>query len=134
MENNKVAYLQMIQEVISRLSNISPVIKGFSITIVMAAITITSSEIINNGLKWAFLIPILALGILDIYYLNLERKYRCLYDEVRTDTHPVDYSMNITSDINLNSASGCKVLKSKCIWLFHLPIILLYLISCFYNN
>lgn len=122
----------MIQEVISRLSNISPIIKGFSLTTVMAAITIIGSTGIENWVKWCFIIPILALVILDIYYLNLERKYRCLYEEVRTDRHAVDYSMNITSDVNLNSASICKVLKSKCIWLFHLPIILLYLIVCFY--
>ena len=44
MENSKVTYLQMIQEIIARLSNIAPIIKGFSITVTMAAITIIGNR------------------------------------------------------------------------------------------
>ena len=97
MENSKVTYLQMIQEIIARLSNIAPIIKGFSITVTMAAITIIGNESLGSVIKCSFIAPMLALCILDAYYLHLERKYRCLYEAVRNNAHPVDFSLKITS-------------------------------------
>ena len=59
MENNKVTYLQMIQEIIARLSNIAPIIKGFSITVTMAAITIIGNESLGSVIKCSFIAPML---------------------------------------------------------------------------
>lgn len=131
MENNKIIYLQMIQEIIARLSNISPIIKGFSITVIMAAITIAGNEYLGNPIKVSLIVPILALCILDIYYLHLERKYRCLYEAVRNDNHPLDFSLKITSDIDTSSVTICNVLMSKCILFFYLPLIFIYFL-CVY--
>ena len=126
MENNKVTYLQMIQEIIARLSNIAPIIKGFSITVTMAAITLIGNESLGSVIKCSFIAPMLALCILDVYYLHLERKYRCLYEAVRNNDRPVDFSLKITSDIDTSSVTIWKVLSSKCVLLFYLPLFIVY--------
>lgn len=126
MENSKVTYLQMIQEIIARLSNIAPIIKGFSITVTMAAITIIGNESLGSVIKCSFIVPMLALCILDVYYLHLERKYRCLYEAIRNNDHPVDFSLKITSDIDTSSVTIWKVLSSKCVLLFYLPLFIVY--------
>ena len=63
-EEQKIAYLQMIQEPISRMSTISAVLKGFAATTVtgIAAISFISIETVVLIL---LLIPVTAFMILD---------------------------------------------------------------------
>lgn len=95
-EEQKIAYLQMIQEPISRMSTISAVLKGFAATTVtgIAAISFMSIETVVLVL---LLFPVTAFMILDIYYLQLERRFRALYEQVRKNEHPLDYSMALSN-------------------------------------
>ena len=129
MEDRKIQYLQMIQNVIGRMSTISSVVKGFSVTLFVAVVTIISGDFINDSVLWTLALPLVFLLGLDIYYLSLERKYRQLFEDVRTDKHPVDYSLTLTSDMN-TQVSILKCLLSKSILMFHLPIIVIYVLTC----
>lgn len=132
MTEEKVYYLQMVQEVIGRMSTISSVIKGFAITLIVAVITILNGDFFDEGLKWIFLLPILSLLILDVYYFSTEKKYRLLYDEIRQDKQPVDFSMKLTQEIDKNKAIFWQCLISKCTLIFYIPIIIMYVITCFW--
>ena len=118
---NKIAYLQLIQEPICRMSTISAILKGFAATIVAGVSVITYSEI-NIWILILSFLPILAFAMMDIYYLKLERKYRFLYDQVRLEKHEINFSMKLTSDtLEIISARARIVdcIKSPSIYLFY---------------
>lgn len=132
MSEDKIAYLQMLQEPICRMSTISAIFKGFAATIVagISAISYTSTNIWVLGLSF---FPVLVFAILDVYYLKLERKFRFLFDQVRLDKHEIDFSMKLTNDpLEIISAKArtCDCIKSPSIYLFY-PLMLLILVAVF---
>jgi hypothetical protein len=80
---NRIAHLQMIEEVIKRMSSNSFLLKGWSLTVVAAlgglAIANKRSELVYGPLFTS-----LMFWCLDGYYLRLEQLFRRLYDSVRT--------------------------------------------------
>lgn len=132
MDNNKAAYLQMIQEPICRMSTISAIFKGFAATIVAGVATLTYKDVNVWVLGLSFL-PVLAFAILDVYYLTLERKFRFLFEQVRKDEHESDFSMKLTSDpveILRAKARVWDCMKSPSIYLFY-PLMIAVLIAVF---
>lgn len=130
MQDGKKEYLQMLQEPICRMSTISAIFKGFSATIVagISAISYASTNILVLGLSF---LPVLAFAVLDVYYLKLERKFRFLFNQVRTDKHEIDFSMELTNDpIEIISAKAraWDCIKSPSIYLFY-PLMLLILLA-----
>lgn len=97
MESEKIAYLQMIQEPINRMSTISSVLKGFSATTVATFMTISYEKVSLCLLLVSFL-PIIAFTALDIYYLKVERRFRFLFEEVRLGKYDIDFSLRLTTD------------------------------------
>lgn len=126
----KCQYLQMLQEPICRMSTISAIFKGFAATIV-AGISIISYETTNIWILALSFLPVLAFTIMDIYYLKLERKFRFLFEQVRNDQHPIDFSMKLTNDpLEIISAKArtWDCLKSPSIYLFY-PLMIAVLIT-----
>ena len=128
MPDGKKEYLQMLQEPICRMSTISAIFKGFAATIVagISAISYSSTNIWILGLSF---LPVLVFSVLDIYYLKLERKFRFLFDQVRSDEHEIDFSMKLTHDpveIIRAKARTWDCIKSPSIYLFY-PLMLLVL-------
>jgi hypothetical protein len=70
--------LQMIQAIITRLAGNSAALKGFAVTIVTALLGI-SINTHRASYAWLGAYPVAVLGLLDAYYLALERNYRDLY-------------------------------------------------------
>lgn len=121
MDNNKATYLQMIQEPICRMSTNSAIFKGFTATIV-AGVAILSYKDIHPWILVLSFLPVLAFAALDIYYLSLERKFRLLFEQVRTEDHEIDFSMKLTNDpveILRSRARAWDCLKSPSIYLFY---------------
>lgn len=121
MPEGKKEYLQMLQEPICRMSTISAIFKGFAATIVAGISTLSYSSI-NWWILGLSFLPVLAFAVLDIYYLKLERKFRFLFDQVRTDKHEVDFSMKLTNDpleIISARARNWDCIKSPSIYLFY---------------
>lgn len=130
MDENKIAYLQMIQEPIGRMSTASAIFKGFAATIV-AGIAALSYCDVNTYILGLSFVPVLLFALLDIYYLQLEKKYRYLYEQVRTDEHEVDFSMKLTKDNKSAKARVIDCIKSLSIWLFY-PAMITILIAVMY--
>ena len=118
MDENKIAYLQMIQEPIGRMSTASAIFKGFAATIVAGIAALSYSEV-NTWVLGLSFVPVLLFALLDIYYLKLEKKYRYLYEQVRTDEHEVDFSMKLTRDNKVAKTRIWDCIKSPSIWLFY---------------
>ncbi len=130
--NDKLVYLQLIQEPICRMSTISAIFKGFAAAIVGGIAMISYSDISLVVLGLSFL-PVFAFLILDIYYLKLERKFRYLYNEVKDNKHPIDYSLDLKLDkatLKKANATNWKCIKSPSIYLFY-PIMIVVIVIVF---
>lgn len=123
----KTAHLQMIQSVIERMSTTSALYKGFSATIVTGVSAISFVDI-NPWILLLALVPVICFFAMDVYYFSLEKKYRILYEKVRLEKVPADFSMNANcTNSELLDANGqwFQCLKSPSIWMFYLPIIVI---------
>ncbi|HDR1449099.1 TPA: hypothetical protein QB437_002140, partial [Pasteurella multocida] len=79
----KIAYLGFIQDVIARMGNHSFLIKGWTITLVTAILSLTKAE------KAHFAIAIILLfWWLNAFFLYQEKLYRELYKKVANDDIP----------------------------------------------
>lgn len=94
----KIAHLQMIQGVISRMGGNLFYLRGWSITLLAGLFAISTSDLLKVA-KWApslFFVLLVLFWIYDAYFLSLEHKYRGLYDKVRRlSESEIDFSMAI---------------------------------------
>lgn len=118
MTEGKIEYLQMIQEPISRMSTASAVFKGFAATIVAGIAALSYCEV-NTWVLGLSFAPVLLFTMLDIYYLHLEKKYRYLYEQVRTGEHEVDFSLQLSKDKKAAKARVWDCIKSPSFLLFY---------------
>lgn len=122
----KLAHLEMIQGVITRMASNSFALKGWAVTLV-AGLFALSSEDANQFYYLVTYIPIVVFWYLDAYYLCQERMYRNLYEKVRKlDEKDIDFSMNAAAkefQSEKNTVSNCFL--SKTILGFYLPLALL---------
>lgn len=129
MNDNKLKHLEFIQNTINRMSTNSFIIKGWCITIFAAVYTLANNEsdksynIINY-----LIIPL--FWYLNAYFLQLERKYRILYNKVRIlDEIHIDFSMEISKNdfknLETNIFSCC---FSKSLWPLYIILLLVNLI------
>lgn len=84
----RVRYLEMIQRIIDRLSNISVIVKGWAITLTAAILALASKDANRSFFVVAYL-PSITLWLLDAWYLMLERQYRILFRQNATLDQPI---------------------------------------------
>lgn len=125
MEADKVKHLEFIQSIVTRLNGNSFQIKGIAITIVAALLAVYAS----NGKVDFILIPVLPSFIfwfLDAYYLQQERKFRGLYNDVAglSENPKAIKDFEMRPDLYLGGKYGfVNVLFSKTIWPIYIFII-----------
>lgn len=122
----KLKHLEMIQGIIQRMANNSFFLKGWAITLVVAIFALSDQTLKQEYFLLVYL-PAITFWFLDSYYLQLERKYKILYDEVREKNDEIDFDLNI-EDINyrkLNLKKLCfiRCLFSKSEFLFYIPMV-----------
>lgn len=81
---SKIKHLKMIEDIITRMANNSFLVKGWTVTLI-AALLIFADAKNNICFIWIAIIPIIVFWYLDSFYLQLERKYRQLYNFVQQD-------------------------------------------------
>lgn len=126
--NNKVKHLEMIQAIINRMAHNSFMIKGWSITLVIAMFVF-----IGNKIEYAFipllLFPILLFSGLDSYYLMLEKRYRELHNlTAQKLENEIDFQLLITKECKNKNTSFGKSLASPSIWMFYGSIIVVAIV------
>lgn len=126
---NKRHHLEMIQSVITRMSQNSFTLKGWSVTLVAGVFALLEKNID----KMYFLIiyvPIILFWFLDSYYLRQERLYRNLYNKVRLkEEKEIDFNMDISSQgVKNEDTAPCKCFFSKTELWFYLTLGIISLI------
>ncbi len=120
-----IKHLEITQGVINRLAHNSCSIKGWSMTILAAAILfIARSNCNSEYLILAFIIPVVSFWILDGYFLWQERLFIGIYNDVRLQ-EKTDFVINIPAQL--------KKLKNK--WrdsVFSLTLSIFYLTELFF--
>ena len=105
-KDHVIKHLEMIQGIVNRLGHDSFLIKGWSMTILVAGIIfISKNTYYYKELMLTFIIIIVGFWILDGYFLWQERLFRKVYDEIRKQ-EKTDFSMNIMKHVG----------KKKCTW------------------
>ena len=93
MENNKIKHLEFIQSTITRMNQNSFQIKGWKITLVSALLALyASSEKVVYIL--IAIVPTIVFWFLDAYYLQQERRFRGVYNDV-AGLSPDDSRINV---------------------------------------
>lgn len=88
-------HLKMIQGVITRLGSNSFLIKGWSLTLIVAAmVLIARKDMENPQLVLPLILPVLVFWFLDGYFLWQERLFRKVY-EVVSGQSDTDYNMSV---------------------------------------
>ena len=94
--DNKIKHLEFIQSIISRMANNSFLIKGWTILWFTWLTALLEKDIFTEYVC-VVVILIFIFWFLDSYFLCLERKFRELYNIVRSkEESNIDFDMTIT--------------------------------------
>ena len=118
----QIAYLQMIQGAIDRMSGTSAIFKGFCATIITGVSAVSFTDI-NKWILLLAISPVLCFLIMDMYYLQLEKRFRLLYDQVRSGQHSINFELTPPKIKGIKSFFHC--FKSPSIFLFYVPAIII---------
>ncbi len=130
---NKIKHLEFIQLTITRMNVNSFLVKGWLVTLVAAIFILSQKDANTNFLWFAPLVSIL-FWILDSFFIVTERKYRSLYNHVRTlNETQIDYSMD-TSNYEGGSNSFFRCLLSITLLLFYPVIIIASILATSFLN
>ncbi len=125
MEDNRIKYFEMIQGVINRMASNSFMLKGWAVTLVSGIFILASKDADKTYFLVAY-IPVIVFWGLDAYYLQQERLYRSLYNDVRNmKADDIAFAMKATYNDyqdEKNKWVNCVVSKTE-IW-FYLPLAL----------
>lgn len=127
--NETTEHLKMIQGVINRMAQTSFILKGWSLTIVIAILGF-ASNLSNGQFGLLALFPAFLFWGLDAYYLHQERLFRCLYEKVRLDPSGAEipsFSMD-TTPCKYKDNSWWRTLVRPTIGLFHFVVVILILV------
>ena len=121
MEDNKVKFLEMIQKIVDRMANNSFLLKGWAVTL-MAGIFVLIEKDTNYSFFLTAYLPITLFWFLDSYYLQLERKYRVLYNKT-TEISPdkIDFKLYPPKSNKKDKTCYCQSFFSIAECGFYLP-------------
>lgn len=135
----KITHLQIIQTNIARMNQCSFQMKGWMVTIVSAMLALFAAS--KNGQPegnsiylFSAIVPTAIFWFLDSYYLQQERKFRGIYNNVAGLSKDDDKFEVQMFEMPLNKYQGgkysfCNVLFSKTEVLLYLPVIFGLLIA-----
>src|SRR5690606_19628921 len=106
------------------------IIKGWSITLTSALFALAAKD---SDQKYVIItyFSILFFWLLNSFFLQFERQFRCLYNDVRTKAEDsIDFSMDISS-FNDEKETFCSAFFSKSLMLFYIPQICISVIIMF---
>lgn len=123
---DKTKHLEFVQNVITRMNTNSFQLKGWMITIVSALLALYASSS-NSNYVFVAIVPAIVFWFLDAYYLQQERKFRGLHEDIVNGNDNIKpFSMSI-SDYKYDKTDSNSKSKSKkyCYWnVFFSPTIL----------
>ena len=125
--DNKAIHLGFIQGVINRMGSNSFLIKGWSVTLVVALFALAAKDT-NKSFMILALVSALLFWWLDAFILHQEKLFRQLYEAVRTELLPPDFSMD-TAKLSAQVPNIFRVMFSMTLQFFHGLIALLVIVA-----
>jgi hypothetical protein len=135
INSGRLKHLEMIQAIISRMAGNSFLIKGWSLTLLAAILTLALKDRIYSIILIAF-IPVCMFWLLDSFFLRQERMYRNLWDVKRKEAQHLETDFSLIGiKASGVATSWFKVIFSETLVLFHgallfVLILIMALISC----
>ena len=127
MEQEKIQHLEFIQNIINRMNSNSFQIKEWMITIVSALLALYASSD-NVAYIFVAIIPTLLFWLLDAYYLQQERKFRKLYDDVLSKDSKIPlFAMPINNYTDCECCFWCSFFSKTIGWLYGIILVLIIL-------
>lgn len=111
MQEDKIRNLEMIQNIINRMANNSFMLKGWVITIIAGIFSLNLDKI-SFAIYLLIYFIIILFWVLDAYYLQLERRYRALYEKC-LDSNKTDFNLKLLPSSFENNTALIQVLLSK---------------------
>ena len=122
-QQTRTAHLTMIQGVITRMASNSFALKTLAVTLTTGVVALLGAIPKPSSIYiLAALLPILMFWWLDARYLQLERLYRRLYDDVRRGKVDDSFSMD-TRAYQLEVASVARIAVSWSVVGIYLALI-----------
>lgn len=116
--DNKIAHLQFLQDVISRMARNSFMIKGWTMTLVSALFAFAVTDL-NAHFILIALIPAVMFWFLDAFFLQQEKLFRELYSQVGNGKITSDdFTMNVMQ-VKKDGMEYLTVMFSKTLLAFH---------------
>ena len=121
MKNKKcneeqIAYMQIIEGAIDRIGSNSAVLKGFAAAVLTGISALAAITEISGSVLLISLLPVLLFGYLDAKYLQVEKKFRVLYEQVRLSKKEIDFSMAIKFPKKVLKAGNATLWSAICSW------------------
>lgn len=130
MKSEEIQHLEFIQNIINRMNSNSFQIKEWMITVVSALLALYASSS-NETYIFVAIVPTLMFWFLDAYYLQQERKFRAVYNDVLADKSKIPlFTMPIQNYIS-GRYSYWGTLFSKTIGWFYGVVVVLLIIGGF---
>lgn len=127
MSNEQIKHIEIIQSVVTRCNTNSFQIKGWCITVVSALLALYASTDTISMISIAIL-PILFFWFLDSFYLQTERRYTGLYNDViSNDVNVPLFNMSIEKYED-GKYSYWDTFMSGTIWGFYVPLLFIILV------
>ena len=115
-----VKHLEMTQPVIDRMGRNSFQLKGWSMTIIVAAtVLIARTDLPGPFFVLGLIFPIVVFWGLDGYFLWQERLFRGVYNDVRMQID-TDFEMNLKTQKNKPNCKWRNALWSITLWPFYI--------------
>ncbi len=128
MSQEKLKFLEFIQNIITRMDTNSFQIKAMCIAIISAIFAIYATTQNQHIILITFL-PLVICCFLDMYYLWQERRFRALYNDILKKHSKIkDFDLSAFCNYHKGFLSYIKVFLSIAIWLFYVSIALFSLI------
>ena len=111
--------MEMIQGIVNRLAHDSFLIKGWSMTILVAGlIFISKNQVQGKCFILILLIPVIGFWILDGYFLWQERLFRAVYNDTRKQG-TTDFSMNVINHMKKPKMTWICAIFSRTLVVFY---------------
>lgn len=121
----KIRKLEMIQNIISRMEQNSIMLKGWAIALISGVFVLSSKDSNPTYFLIAY-IPTILFWLIDSMYLQLQRRYRVLYNRnAIADINSVDFDMTIPAPTFNEKTEYIQCLFSRTEWIFYVPIAIL---------
>ena len=125
----KIKHLEMVQNIITRMNTNSFQIKGWCITVISALMGFYA----NNG-NFKFIIAgffsVILFWLLDAFYLQQERKFRELYNDVLPDESTIPlFAMPINNYTDCRCCIWSTIFSKTIGWLYGVIVVLLIIVG-----